>query len=365
MGNNGGRAMGGKQYILLVACVVTVSAVLLGIYASSPMSGDIYRAGFDRRFTMPSSLVQKAGLDLKYNSFYLAGAADTSIYLGNVTAPFLMSLTGVSLKKLHQVRMQIPNEVNVLNSQKFRVVVDSPYFYLFNGTTPQILAGTLETLVAEQIVSDQPYFFDEAVPIATMSFVVRSYNNGQKSYELAKRTIDSPYFRFENSLLRKQIDGIFCLDGQLQYSKDLKRVVYHHFYRNEIVIADSNLNLVERGHTIDSFSHANIKVATLGSENRTMLTGTPIQINRKACVFGRFLLVNSNLLARNEDRNMFFRNSVIDVYDLMNLEYRSSFYLPHYRDKPAKEFLLFKGMIVALYGRTLVTYELQSDLFFN
>jgi hypothetical protein len=194
------------------------------------------------------------------------------------------------------------------------------------------------------------------------SFALRSYSSFSKSYELAGKS-ETSSFTFKPDLLQKQIDGLFCLDGQMHYNKELKRLVYTHFYRNEFVVADSNMNLVYRAHAIDTFSHARIKVSTVGSENESMLAAPPMQLSVASCVSGKYLFIQSNLLANNEDVGDFIGGAIIDMYDLTNGTYHQSFYINSYKNFRPSDFIVFDNNLAVIYDRYLVLYKISKRVF--
>jgi hypothetical protein len=268
--------MKNKRLLLLGLCAVACLAILSILYASSPLSKEIYRANFERNIEPDVFLEMKAILDLKFNSFYFAGTSKTKIYLGNSTAPAYLLVTNKTLSDSQRININIELD-SVKEIRRFRIAIDSPYFFISHGTLPQILRGTIGSWNAKPIMNDSNYYFIEAVPISKNTFALRSYSTLSKGYELAKKTTDS--FKFEPTLLEKQIDGMFCTDGTLHFDKSKNQLVYLYYYRNQYIVADTNMNLTYRGQTIDTFRTARIQVSQIGNENEMMLSAPPVQTN--------------------------------------------------------------------------------------
>lgn len=74
---------------------------------------------------------------------------------------------------------------------------------------------------------------------------------------------------------------------------------------------------------------------------------------------GKYLFVQSGLLANNENRELFSRASVVDMYEESNGRYRYSFYIPHFQEESLKSFHVNKNDLVALYDHYLVLYHLN------
>jgi hypothetical protein len=347
-----------KQVFILIGGLVLSMGLLLALYAFSPLSKEIYRASFNRKF-IPNPLTQKAVMDIEVNSFYIAGQTEDKIYLGNSTAPFHLLITNRVLTDSQHIMLTVKMD-SIMDPNRFRLTVDPPYFFLSHGVMPRQLRGKVGDWIAEDLLGVNTAYFVESLPVGASSFVLRSYSTSNKGYELAKVTSTKP-FQFNYDLLQKQVDGLFCLDGQLLYNKKLAQLVYLHYYRNEFVVADSNLNLVYRGHTIDTFSRARIKVAKIGDGNESMLAAPPMQINGISCVSEKYLLVQSNLLANNEDLESFENGSIVDVYDLASGIYSGSFYIPRYKNERLLDFELLDNQMVVISDHYLVTYELNLN----
>jgi hypothetical protein len=351
--------MNRKQAFILLGCLTLGLGILVALYAFSPLSREIHRASFNRKF-LPNPLVQKAVMDIEFNSFYVAGQTEDTIYLGNSTAPFHLLIANRALSDSQHVILNVKID-SILSVGNFKLVVDPPYFFLAHGVMPKQLRGKVGEWKAEDLLGKNVSYFTESLPLGPSSFALRSYSKSRKGYELGKSTLTKP-FQFNYDLLQKQIDGLFCLDGQLLYNKHLDQLVYLHYYRNEFIVADSNLNLRYRGHTIDTFSRARIKIAKIGDGSESMLSAPPMQINKVSCVSEKYLLVQSNLLANNENLENFMSGSVIDIYDLTNGEYSGSFYIPHYKGERLSDFELMNNQLTVIFGRYLVSYELNLNI---
>lgn len=345
-----------KTLLTLLGCMFAMSGILVALYASSSLSKEIYRGPFERNFK-PGFIEQKAVLDLKYNSYYFAGATDNNIYLSNTTSPLHMITAPLDLADTQHVELNLVGIDSIKSPLAFRTVVDSPYVYMFHGTMPFILRGEVNSWNVDNFMGDQeqPYFA-EAVPVGKSSFALRYYNTVTKQFDLGKRIIDSPYFDTSFNLLKKQLDGLFCVDGKLHFDKVSSKTIYLYSYRNQFVVADTSLNLSYVGHTIDTFSHVRIKVAQIGS-NDNMLSAPPVQTNLLSTVSGNHLYVQSNILAKNEDKEKFMNNEVIDVYELTTGQYQYSFYVPRYGGKRMLHFRVIGSQLLAINDRYLIQYD--------
>lgn len=349
-----------KLAIWVVGCFVLSMGVVVMLFA---LSKDMRRqpGSFLREFP-PHPVMEGDTLNIKYNSYYIAGGTPHTVYLGNYTAPLHLLVVNMATLDSQHVRLNVKG----IEEQKFwsaRVKVDSPYYYLTDGAVPVIYKGNVYDWSAEKYLYDSIYFRD-IVPINSGSFAVKSLSGSTGENILGKITAWPPYRSFTDKILQKQLDGVFCTDGMMHYTKALNRLVYLYYYRNEFMVMDTSLNLLYRGNTIDTTSKARIKTATIKSENSKTLSSPPHFVNTRSSVSGNWLFVNSNLLAKNEHIDAFNEGSVIDVYDLRTGTYRFSFYIYNYRgSKRMAEFRVFGNKMVVLYDKLMRIFTLRPKIF--
>src|SRR4051812_46823426 len=117
-------AMKNRLYILgtltLFSCLV-----ILGLHYTS----DSYRHvpnGFKRNFKK-AIIESSSAIDLKFNSYYFAGISWNHIYLGNSTAPLLLTETDFTLSNLQKRIIENHTKRNIASGI---LSVAPPYFYL-------------------------------------------------------------------------------------------------------------------------------------------------------------------------------------------------------------------------------------------
>lgn len=349
-----------KQVLTLMFCMLVGTAILFILYAFSPLSKETYKGSFSRRFVPTEAPIERWVLDLKYNSYYLAGNDRRELYLANATAPLHLLRVGLETPDSTHISMKIVGLDSIISPGLLRLTIDSPYFHLMHGSMPTIFSGKINEWMARPVMPDSGYYFVEGVPMGDNKFALRSYSLDDKSYELVSKTAEPPYFQFKPELLNKQVDGMFCLDGKLHYSKQLGRLAYIHFYKDEIIIADSNFNLLQRAHTIDGFKKARISSTYIERTKQNMLTRPPMQVNALSYLYRDKIYIQSNVQGSNDDVEEFTSGHVIDIYNLYNGRYSKSFYLPKYKNIPASSFLIGGGFIAVIYGQYLVVYNLAT-----
>ena len=344
-----------RIFTIIILIILSSVGVILLLSLMLNNRENSVKNNFERVFHS-NKVKLKGDLDLKYNSFYLAGMSTNNIYLGNPTAPALIIKTNYQLTDSIHLRIVFTGEYQYTY---LSLRVDPPNFYLMDGVAPLTLKGNLSDLKAEPLMKDTLYFVDYE-PISPNSFTIRSYSPRFGKYVLAKKRTDTLIEKYVSDLLEKQIEGLFCTDGMLHYDKKTSRLVYVYYYRNQFISMDSSLNLKYRGNTIDTVSQANIKVATV-EEGETMMAAPPLFVNKNSFVSDDLLYIHSGLIADNENNELFKQNAVIDVYSLEGGVYVFSFYIPHFQNKKMRDFKISNNILVALFENHLVTFELDFD----
>lgn len=349
-----------KNVITLGICFLLGSGIVLVLYAAS--NKIVHTPNSFLRIYKKNVTTRINELDLDFNSYYVAGITGDRIVLGNITAPSKLLLINNNLADSQHVTLRIRNINNPTIHQGSTIKLHSPYFYIADGVEPVIYRGRTGQWEADRFGYDDHAYFTQIIPIGNASFAIRTNMPGSFDNVLGKVQSDSPRIQLKPSLLQKQIDGVFCTDGQLLYNRDLKQLIYMYYYRNEYIVYDTSLQLSYRGHTIDTFSRAQINVGYINSSKSKQLM-SKTTVNIRGATSGNYLFIMSGLLARNDGKDSFLRNSIIDVYDLRTDNYRFSFSLPKYNQAWARDIFVVDKTLIALYDHYVVQYHFNEEEF--
>ncbi|MEO5777379.1 MAG: MauE/DoxX family redox-associated membrane protein [Flavobacterium sp.] len=343
------RFVYGFLIILFTSGIALIVALFL-------MSEDIiqHRNNFVRR--LPEQFFQEHDIDLGFNSYYFAGTVNGKVYLGNVTAPLLLTETDSAL----QNKKEIVIKLNKLDFpfRSLQIQVHSKYFFASDGTVPVLFRGKTGDwkAVHQKGISTR---FSNPVFTDSVSTAFRTDKaNGENV--LGEYSHSSNLLKLNPALLQKQIDGIFDTDGILNYDPYTNQIVYLYYYRNQYIVADPKLNLLYRGNTIDTNSHAKIKVAYNKARNERKLAAPPLTVNKNACVYKGLLFVNAALMGNFEDEKMRKQASILDVYDLKKRSYLVSFYVYNIDGERLSRFAVQGNRFYGLIGTHLVSYKLSN-----
>lgn len=340
--------------ILFVFNIITMA--LLYVWSEDIIH---HRNNFVRRYSAFSEPESKK-LDLKSSSFYFAGADGSTIYLGNTLAPRMLLAINTSFNKVDRILIELDHMDLPFRAVHIRVA--PPFFYLTDGTVPCVFRGNLKDWKAK-LIDKQEVPFTHAEPIDSLHMVIRAIHPTQMQNSLALLDFNSstnPIWK--PGLIISQKDGIFDSDGLLFRNGYTSDFHYIYFYRNEFFRLDSSLIMRGRAHTIDTVYQANLKVAYLKDRHERKLSAPPLIVNRTAAAYDNLLFVNSQLIGRYEDAQMWRQASIIDVYNINNNSYDSSFYIYHVENKPMRSFMVQGNTLYALSGNWISKVPLNKDL---
>ncbi|MGC3947958.1 MAG: hypothetical protein QM762_26195 [Chryseolinea sp.] len=338
------------------SCLVVV--ILLAL------SEDIrQRPGSFLRQFPPHPALEENYIKLQSNSYYLAGCTDHYVYLGNYVHPAHLIQLSRDLKDTVHVTLHVKG----IEKEKLwavRVSVDSPYFYVTDGTIPAIYRGSTATWSANRYTNDQAYFLD-ITPITFDSYVIRALGKPVKENTLGRLTNTPPYVDMKPGMLTKQVDGVFCTEGIMKYNRQQNLFLYVYRYRNEYIVLDTSLNIRSTNHTIDTTSRARITASASESTGKIELSSPPRIVNQNVATYANHFLINSPVTARNEHPDALKEQAVIDVYALDTHKYQFSFYVYDFQEQHMQMFLMSQHYLYALFDSYLQTYKLQDRYFFT
>lgn len=351
--------MQSRKFLFTAIFIITGISIILGLQL---FSFKINRSPnhFIRLFR-PHTITAVKSIDLLYNSYYIAGATHNTVYLGNFTRPLYMVVADASLAIKDSLRLHVPDSMQAI-LQTGHLIADSPYFYIAGGSLPYIARGNLKSLIPEKFITDN-IFISLYQPIGVSSFAVRTPRTNNLEFPLAKIQAGIPGIYFNSNALSNQSDGLFSTDGMLLHNKDLHRLIYIYFYRNQFICMDTNIHVLLQGKTIDTTSWANIKTARLNSSQTITLAAPPIVVNRKSATSKTLLFINSSLMADNEQRSNFEDAAAVDVYNLNSGRYLWSLYVFNQGKYQMRDFVICNNELIALQGHYLVAYQLDPKIF--
>ncbi|MGK6342530.1 MauE/DoxX family redox-associated membrane protein [Chryseobacterium sp. DT-3] len=341
-----------------IVTIIFSCGVVVGLFLSSE---HIIKQenNFTRRF-LQHPVMEDKSIDLGVNSYYFAGIEHGVIYLGNLTAPLLITRVDTGLQKLSQTKINIDNKN--LPFRSVQLQVKSPYYYLHDGSVPVIFRGKLGDSLATTI-SYGDAFFNQLTVLDSMQFALRTQRRTDNQYTLALLDLDKePKITLKPDVLEKQVDGVFDVDGLLASDSKKGKIVYTYFYRNQYIVLDSALNVLNRLNTIDTTRTAKISITKL-SDGKVKMNAPPFSVNKGFALYEDLLFNRSNLKGKHEPMESWKTSSIIDVYRTDLQRYIGSFYIRDKNGKGISSMITDGQYLYGLIGHKLERYRIRQGAF--
>ncbi|WP_312336313.1 MauE/DoxX family redox-associated membrane protein [Sphingobacterium sp.] len=352
-GKSGLKGLGYAGLIIVASCLV-----VFGLFRSSE---HIIKSenSFIRRFLQHPILIEKTR-DLKVNSYYLAGIHNGVLYLGNISAPLIITSIDTSLSRSTQNRISIDKKD--YNFRNIKLQIQGPYYYLYDGTVPIIYRGHLNDSIARTL-SYQDAFFNQLVVIDSTRFAIRTQRGSDHRYTLAALDVKGNLkVKLKPDILQGQIDGVFDVDGSLISNSNATKLVYTYVYRNQFIVMDSTMKIENRLHTIDTTTRAKITISKL-SDGTKKMGAPPFSVNKRSVIAGDLLFNESNLMGKYEPSESWKTSSIIDVYRLDRQQYMGSFYIDHKKGEALSSWSVNGNYLYAIVGNELRRYKIRGEAF--
>lgn len=308
---------------------------------------------FTRRFLI-HPIIQDKVLDIKVNSYYFAGIDEKSIYLGNLTAPLVLTVIDHNLTSMEQKKISVPDKNYPFRNLQMQTYLDS--FYLYDGTVPIIYKGSLKELAAS-VISYNDAYFTQIVVLDSAKFALRTQNKENREYTIASLDLNrNPKVELIPRILEKQIDGVFDSDGYLLKKSNNRELVYPYSYRNQFMVMDDHFKLLGRYKTIDTVETAKIKVTSM-SDGRHKMSAPPIKINKSSTANRNLIFIESSSMGKSESSKAWKNAVAVDMYYTNKQEYAGSFYINHRNNKKLSQMLATDQYLYALIGNELIRYQ--------
>jgi len=315
---------------------------------------------FVRKF-VHGSANKVLSVPLNNNRAYFAGNSKGIIYIADRLAPLHIMAYDTTLKIRKYFKIQLDHEDFPFRSVQVKILGE--YFFIMDGTVPVVYRGKIADWKGEIIMKESGYYFSKSVIIDSANIAFRTQNEKSGENELGvfsfKKGLKS---KLHTQLLQKQIDGFFDTDGMMNYSPQNKIFTYLYYYRNEFIVTDEKLNLKFRANTIDTTIRAKLKPVYIKEIGRRKLGSPDYVVNKISTLRNNHLFVNSKLRGKYEPKEMWNIASVVDVYDVAEKSYLSSFYIYNSGSLKMKDMLVAGNNVYIISGMDLQRYTLNRNL---
>lgn len=347
-----------NKILLLAVLAFGAAAFTAALFALSEKKARFHNR-FIRKF--PSHMAElRDSRELPFNSYYFAGHGNGLIYLGNTTAPFVVTVLDSALKTVSVSKINIEGSEQLMQYPALRV--NPPFFYFYEGSVPFVYSGSIMDWKA-QYRSGKGDYFSQAQAVGGNSFVARYTDpvTAKNSIRIAEFHTSGPS-TMSADLLAGTGGDVFDTDGTLIYDRTAGSVAYVFYYKNTFFTADRKLADRIEGKTIDTVSIPAVKAVSIEGRNQRTFAGKPLLVNRLAAADGGLLYVNSQLPGHFEPLEMWKNSSIIDIYDPVAGAYLSSIYIADIEGRKPGSIVVDGNSLYALSGRQIVRYSINKKL---
>lgn len=352
--------------LIVVLLILVVSAVILYVLKISVDNPRLTHGGFNRVNDIPV-LVRKYILNSPvYGVNALCGYTDENLYFATQDIRMLLQ---TDRKLRHPQRIQLDFDSSMFNqlahTETFFTAVTYPSITIFLQNEGAVFTGHVNMPIHDLHKLDRN--FNNAVKLSDQSVLLKGFDSTHTNLVFKKVNFRKDEYQWEQDITDRIHDGGFASDGVLSFDESLQCLVYTHYYFNGIAVFDTALNVLKRGHTIDTFMHPQAKGYPIGKTEKEIqamrgftLRRPPVQTNAYSTAAKGKLYVASLLLANNEDIKLHITHSVIDVYDIATCRYLTSFYIPFYRNQSLQNFTVVENDFVGVYPGYVIVYKMSG-----
>ena len=350
------RNFSGKCYSFLmigvfISCILIIGSFLLRIEEKKTLQDQSFKRTYLPNLTLLNAQT------LPYNSYYIAGATNDSVYLGNSTGYLTVVAGDLELTSLRYNTIKA-EPIPKTSVPKLSVLND--YFYLVDGSKGIILKGKHTDWQARTINKQIPYF--NAIQVLPCNkYAFRVLKQPTQEHELALFKPHKVSLNINPDILTKISDGIFDLDGMFSYNAANDKIVYTFFYQSKYILIETDFSewctfKTEVQPTDNTFSEVRV---SSGKEKVPSKQLTPI--HKTSTSYGNYHYISNNIQSQSDSPKDVKTNTIIDIYQLDTGAYQQSIKVPSYNHGLLKQFEVTDNYLIALYEQTLVTYKLPQE----
>ena len=314
---------------------------------------------FTRRFPH-HPILEEQSFDLGVNSFYFAGNHKGDLYLGNPSNPFRIFKLDSLMQKMDTINL---NPGSNFRFKNLRYCIVQGNLYSFDGTVPVIYSQSLDSLSMPLVVrSSNQVYFDQLVAVSPSQYLLRVEDYASKRLGIASLSLlEKPQVAINQTLLSNKADGGFEGDGKLLYDTALGDIYYMFYYKNTILKLNASAKIVRKMKTIDPYDKPALKVKKL-KDGRSKMNQPSLLINRNMMAYKGLLFNHANLIGKYESKDLWKKNSVIDVYMTSSGGYWGSFYVQHRKKNKMSQMLMTDHYFYIISGNEIVRYRCAQTL---
>jgi len=345
-----------QNVIIVLSCLISALLVLSVLYFTTPMPNQ-ENNGFTRNW-LPNPIVPLHQNTTSLPISIISGATNTSLFF-SASNPSWILMTDTALRVIDTLIFTIQATPQLAG---INIAVDSPAVYMYANNISYLISGKIPGSELDTIKLHTP-LFTRTAQVSPELLIIRGLDSTQQQQVFKQIDCKTGRSIRQAVIIENQQDPGFSTDGFLNYDSLTKKLVYVQVFQNKFFCLDTSLNLLYAGKTIDTSSTIKgaIKQVESGGQIKLMPNASRQVVNQGCDVNNGYLFIASSLRADNETIADFNSNTPIDVYEINNGKYISSFYVPTIKGKKMSSLLIRNNLIVALYkGGHTATFSFNN-----
>jgi|GEM_PF-1594575 len=345
-----------KRLLTMLVLMLVAMGTLYALNVTSNAPNRM-KNGFTRHFLpIESEVIYQ--LEFPATVRELAGKNGDSLFL-MTKEPGKVYLTDMTLKKPTIIDLADPKIKNIV--PRFYTTISGNDVYILGGNAKAYALGNLKTGKTQKVNFNLDGPFGNPLMIENY-FVVSIVNPKTLDARYALIDLNGKILKWETNTSKGKGDAGMVYSSLLKYDDETHLFVNLHYYDNGYEVFSKDLKLVRRGNTIDTIYHNPTKI--FKKNGAVGYKHPPVAVSGYASACKGKLYVRSKLLADNEDKSVFYANTVIDTYDIRTGKYEGSFYLPNFNEEQIAQFYFIDdNKILALSDKQATIHLMREKIF--
>ena len=324
-----------KKRIYYLASLLLAAFLIVVILVYTAPSPNRQPNGFSRSYLQATPLKPYMAIPTHDRVLDIAGNDDSTFYFSTTDPVTMFSTSMEAGSRIDTFQIALRQSLKDSMGSYFFTEVNNGEFFVYTYNIPAISkTGRIGSGTSNLYATLPPGGFSQAHALRDGKHIMlRKLDLKEKDQFFVRVTPTGDSMLTGSGLSAVHRDGGMSTDGSLNYDNATGLFTYLYYYSNQYFTFNSDMQLISKGTTIDTFTVSRFNISTtMASKNVYMNQGPDQMVNGFSCAYNGVMFVQAKLKADNDDDRLFYKHCVIDQYDLRSNRYQGSVYL----DIPAK-----------------------------
>lgn len=286
----------------------------------------------------------------------ICGISNQDVFLTTRNANLVIDVN-IGNGKIDSIDLKLP--VLPLLNPVFYSTIQYPEIFILAGDAHKIIRGNIEQKKYEILAAGEKSF-GNGLMINPRNFLFRAIDTSTRESLITLFNVSNQQILVEHNITTRHADIGISSAGHICIDTSNAQLAFVARHSNDIILFDTNLQVIRRARSIDTFHNEKVTIA----HRISVITHAvpPITINKRAKLFEGYLWVQSAVKADNDSFADFKKEAVFDLYDGSSVNYLGSVYLPYPPDQIRDFAQIGEGKAVLLLDKSIVIYHFEKAL---